>query len=658
MDPTPKFKKTIDTNELSNIIYASKMHLGYQIGYRKRSGLLQRALIDDNNIVYENICGVCYQIDDGNHNCSNDSENSDGFIDITNVTTTDSSESSTEDQTSSDYSSDSDGEHSSHNYDSDYDDESKEDEDYETKNTEKKSAVKTGIFDKFVSKCADFENEDTKKMLPIVYGIIKMCLVESDEYRYKHLVSEFIDIKEHKQFLFDEDYVTNAIIDKYKKDNKDINSDNSIYDRLVHELQKYAFESINYLMPISNEHRITIIKNALLVLSSHDTSSLHIGMFDYDTDNKSMYQKVLKNRRYNGIYRITLKLDDVSFLPYQRNSDIIFEFILYEKIGMVKAIKRAIINRFEDHCKSVKPALSNVYNIQRDPDKRELLLKKLIDKKQVLLKDSKKQADVKQIDDTIRMISKDCILPDEFIMRKIYPTTNATSAEEFIHAHIESVAEEMYPQHVEFKKNINTIIGLTTDDITDSTEIKSTLYERSSETVQYINCVRLIDIIPNEQELDQFIEINSHLLNNPCRLLELASKQYNFDLFGYVHQQIDKKFPLINLICLYNTLKHDFNMRNIVNNITHEQVLLRDEYQTELEKYYTEIEADAIEFNKENIKLQRQKDNILLEKKKLVLEKDQTDEININLYNLLKNLIDEGYVEKHIIVDKMRQFNV
>ena len=47
-------------------------------------------------------------------------------------------------------------------------------------------------------------------------------------------------------------------------------------------------------------------------------------MFDYDTDNKSMYQKVLKNRRYNGIYRITLKLDDVSFLPYQRNSDIIF----------------------------------------------------------------------------------------------------------------------------------------------------------------------------------------------------------------------------------------------------------------------------------------------------------------------------------------------
>lgn len=651
MDPTPKFKKTIDTNELSNIIYASKMHLGYQIGYRKRSGLLQRALIDDNNIVYENICGVCYQIDDGNHNCSNDSEDSDGFIDITNVTTTDSSQSSTEDQSCSDSSSDSDGEHSSHNYDSDYDDESKEDEDYETKNTEKKSAVKTGIFDKFVSKYADFENEDTKKMLPIVYGIIKMCLVESDEYRYKHLVSEFIDIKEHKQFLFDKDYVTNAIIDKYKKDNTDIDSDNSIYDRLVHELQKYVFESINYLMPISNEHRITIIKNALLVLSSHDTSSLHIGMFDYDTDNKSMYQKVLKNRRYNGIYRITLKLDDVSFLPYQRNRDIIFEFILYEKIGMVKAIKRAIINRFEDHCKSVKPALSNVYNIQRNPDKRELLLKKLIDKKQVLLKDSKKQADVKQIDDTIRMISKDCILPNEFIMRKIYPTTNATSAEEFIHAHIESVAEEMYPQHVEFKKNINTIIGLTTDDITDSTEIKSTLYERSSETVQYINCVRLIDIIPDEQELDRFIETNRDLLSNPCRLLELASKQYNFDLFGYVHQQIDKKFSLINLICLYNTLKHDFNMRNIVNNITHEQVLLRDEYQTELEKYYTEIETDAIEFNKKNIKLEK-------EKKKIVNKKDQTDEINTNLYNLLKNLIDEGYVEKQIIINKMKYFNV
>ena len=34
----------------------------------------------------------CYQIDDGNHNCSNDSEDSDGFIDITNVTTTDSSQ--------------------------------------------------------------------------------------------------------------------------------------------------------------------------------------------------------------------------------------------------------------------------------------------------------------------------------------------------------------------------------------------------------------------------------------------------------------------------------------------------------------------------------------------------------------------------------------
>ena len=37
MDPTLNLKKTIDTNELSNIIYASKMHLGYQIGYRKRS---------------------------------------------------------------------------------------------------------------------------------------------------------------------------------------------------------------------------------------------------------------------------------------------------------------------------------------------------------------------------------------------------------------------------------------------------------------------------------------------------------------------------------------------------------------------------------------------------------------------------------------------
>ena len=47
------------------------------------------------------------------------------------------------------------------------------------------------------------------------------------------------------------------------------------------------------------------------------------------------------------------------------------------------------------------------------------------------------------------------------------------------------------------------------------------------------------------RELDQFIETNRDLLSNPCRLLELASKQYNFDLFGYVHQQIDKNSLLL-----------------------------------------------------------------------------------------------------------------
>lgn len=524
------------------------------------------------------------------------------------------------------------------------------------KPTNEEKKIQIDIFDNFVKKYANFKRPELTRFYPILKTIIRACLIfpitndDSSEKRQKELISKFIILSNQTKNI-DIDKITNRIIKKYQDDNSDINSNRSIYDRLGNDISSdYSFGPNQRVFDEMNIHtRVSVIKNALLILNSA-TNNISMGVIEHNDDIDSMYHRIMNNEEYNGIYRISLKLNNFKVID-KSDDDILFEFVYYEKIGMVKSIDSTIDDRFEKHKKTMRPSVENIYTIQKDPDKKKKWIDKLKMKKEQL-KTTKKHVLKADIENCIDEIEKDCILPTKFCMRKIYPTTDATTAEQYIHANIHNAAKKR--SHVmHFEKGCNKVIGMNTSN--PDSDISSDLFIKSSETVKKTCLISLSDIVKDTQSRVELVTtFNDRQIRD---FIEDVAYTNNFDLFDYVYSYIDNHFSSINLFCLYNSLRCNQELSTIKTDITQGVNSLRTKQAKQISNLQQKERIEHLKAKNKVIELERNIEDLENKLNTANYEKNEQMLIAIKHINILNRLKNEGHVDLKLVDDLIENYN-
>lgn len=409
--------------------------------------------------------------------------------------------------------------------------------------------IETDISKRFSSKFADFETADKNRLLPTIVNIIKSCLV-SDSLSYHSLISKFLNIKDNYKHLDDEEYIANAIINEYKNKHKNFES----MDNILQSIHSLSYTDEYTFHPRDITKKEIIIKNSLLLLHSLRSGSLSVGMFDYDNKELSPYQNIVTNGTCNGIYRITLKLCDIS--EFHIDNDIEFHYNLLENIG---------ITSFIDKCDNHSDFGEWWYRIAEYRESQKNLKNRL------------------QIESEVELLKDNCILPKSFKMRRIYPTTDVIAAFRLISSQIVNAVELEYPNDIVFKKQTKTGFD-----------------------IEYKCKIKLSNIILNEQERISYIQQMKITKSSLCDYIDNVCSQFSFDIFDYSHMLIDKQYDIINLSCIYNAFKYDSKLKTNLNRIASNIIHLKEYYSNRLAEYYSQLEIDIIDLKKKNELLEKE----------------------------------------------------
>jgi hypothetical protein len=244
------------------------------------------------------------------------------------------------------------------------------------------------------------------------------------------------------------------------------------------------------------------------------------------------------------------------------------------------------------------------------------------------------------------MVLNKCFIPNDIVMRKLYPTVNAAHAEKLDHKYISNTSS--ITRGIKFLLNIDTAYGIKENSFDD---VKNSTFAKSDECVEFDVIFKLSDIIPDDKMRRCYIMKYPPDLDHPYEYLNRIINSYSFDIFKFAYDYVDSKYSVIDRICVYNSIKYDTKVTDQVLQISDGIESLRKKYRTQTDDLSLQTTST----------LKKCYDTLIQSESKIKELLEEKDSYNIQIDNYLQlifNLKTEYNISDEYLKSEMMKLNI